>query len=513
MYTDNRMLYIDYTPLEFPFTFEFEYEMESTSTAFLPRWDPSPRYNVSTEKSSYTINNTREVPLVSKKYNLDEYNVQYEENPTKYHYQLSNLPAVERESLSPVYTEFTPVVKVALQRFQLMNESGVGGTWKNFGLWIDQKLLKGRDEIPKATIAKMEQLVANVDDPKEKTRIIYEYMQSKTRYVFIAIGIGGWQPSPAEEVDELSYGDCKGLTNYTKALLKTQGIESYYTIVDSGADGLDIDEDFVALQGDHVILAVPFEDETVFLECTSQTAPYNYMGDFTDDRKVLMITPEGGVITKTHGYSLEDNVQSVSAVAVFDENFKLSGTINETSEGILYGNKNQLESATTEEITRYYQYLWGHLNNLSVENLKFKNDKRSISFTESLNFESSNYVSKAGDRILLNPNVFTRYDKLPSEEKDRKLALKIRRGHTYRDKIELLIPDGYSVEAAFPPITLDTKFGTYKANIEKYEGSKLIYNRELKLNSGTFAPDEYNEYVNFIEQVVKKDKSKIVLSK
>jgi hypothetical protein len=50
-----------------------------------------------------------------------------------------------------------------------------------------------------------------------KAKLIYDYVQQKSRYVSIQVGIGGWKPMDASDVDRLGYGDCKGLTNYTKA--------------------------------------------------------------------------------------------------------------------------------------------------------------------------------------------------------------------------------------------------------------------------------------------------------
>ena len=45
-------------------------------------------------------------------------------------------------------------------------------------------------------------------------------MQNKTRYISVQVGIGGWEPIAAKQVDKVGYGDCKGLTNYTKALFE-----------------------------------------------------------------------------------------------------------------------------------------------------------------------------------------------------------------------------------------------------------------------------------------------------
>ena len=53
----------------------------------------------------------------------------------------------------------------------------------------------------------------------DKVKKIYQYMQNKTRYVNVSIGIGGWMPMSPEEVRKKGYGDCKGLTNYMKTML------------------------------------------------------------------------------------------------------------------------------------------------------------------------------------------------------------------------------------------------------------------------------------------------------
>ncbi|MEM7086811.1 MAG: DUF3857 domain-containing protein [Bacteroidota bacterium] len=511
LYTDNRMLVLDFTPPAYPFTFEMNVETRRSSTAFLPRWDPSPVYEVSTERSKYEIINEKQIPLTTRKFNLENFNVEVVEDQTKYSYSLKNLPAVEREPLSPHYTEFTPVVKVALQKFQLENKSAYVKTWKEFGLWQNNSLLKGRDALPEQTKSKVAQLVAGIDDPKEKARIIYKYMQDKTRYISVQVGIGGWQPSMAEEVDRLNYGDCKGLTNYTKALLKTQGIESYYTIVSAGSNARDLDEDFVALQGNHVILSVPFEDEMVFLECTSQQLPFNYLGTHTDDRKVLMVTPEGGVMTKTHTYNSETNLTIISATAVFDDDLKLSGTIKGSSSGISYNNKYFLVTEKKEDVVRYYKDMWGHLNSLKVSNVTFDNDTKNVTFKESLNFETEGYISKAGKRILINPNVFNRQSFVPDNDGDRTLPLEIRRGYSQKDEIEIILPAGYVLESIFDPIVIENEFGLYKASVTKGDGHKLVYQRELIIKSGRHPKEKFADYVTFRKNIVKKDKSKMVL--
>jgi hypothetical protein len=513
LYSDSKVKVLEFTPAFYPFTFEFVYEIKTSSTILFPGWLPLSGSHVSVEDSEYKVFNPKNISIKIREFNLEKFGVKNEKDANNYSYKVKNIPAIKFEYLAPHYSEFLPLVRMSPRKFQLENTPGEIETWKDFGLWQNQELLKGRDEISEQTKGKISNLVADMDSTEEKVKAIYQYMQNKTRYISIQIGIGGWQPTPAEEVDRLSYGDCKGLTNYTMALLKSQGIESYYTIVDSQEDGRDLDEDFVALQGDHVILTVPIDGENVFLECTNQQLPYNFLGTHTDDRKVLMVTPEGGVITRTHKYTTKDNVKSLTANVIIKEDFEISGIVKEVSEGLEYDEKYFLESYKKDDLSMYYKETWGHLNNLLLDKITLHNNKETVAFTEEIQFKAYNYVSKAGERILLNPNFFNRVSFIPLKENNRKNPLEIRRGYTNKDEINITIPNGYQLESLFQPIELTTQFGSYKSSIEIIEPYTLRFKRELILNSGKYPKEAYNDFVDFVRYITQKDKSKIVLSK
>ena len=135
------------------------------------------------------------------------------------------------------------------------------------------------DILDKEYADKAVELVKNIPVRRDKIKALYEYMQKNTRYFSVSFGIGGYQPIPANEVAKNGYGDCKALSNYMKALLKTVGIESYYTLAKAGEYQY-MQADFPSQQFNHVILCVPDNQEMIWLECTSQTKPFNYLGKF-----------------------------------------------------------------------------------------------------------------------------------------------------------------------------------------------------------------------------------------
>lgn len=204
---------------------------------------------------------------------------------------MQNQKAFEFENSSPNARDFLPKARISLNNFSLDGVTGSFTNWSEFGKWMHTSLIAGRDVLDESTKSKILSLVEGVNSPIEKAKIVYQFMQNKTRYISVQVGIGGWQPIAANEVDEVGYGDCKGLTNYTKALLDVVGVESYFTLI-YGGQKRDIDKDFSAFQGNHAILNIPNNGNDIWLECTSQTAPFGYLGTFTDDRDVLVVMPE-----------------------------------------------------------------------------------------------------------------------------------------------------------------------------------------------------------------------------
>ncbi len=69
-------------------------------------------------------------------------------------------------------------------------------SWKDFGKWY-YKLSNGRDILPQDALGEIDEIIKTCSDRDEKIKKLYNYMQSRTRYVSIQLGIGSWQPFEA----------------------------------------------------------------------------------------------------------------------------------------------------------------------------------------------------------------------------------------------------------------------------------------------------------------------------
>jgi transglutaminase-like putative cysteine protease len=513
LYSDNRVKYIDYTPVKYPYTFEIIVEYRTTSTAFLPRWQPMTDFYLAIQQSDFIVNNPKGLKLNTKKYNFEGFFIEDKSEANKIHLSARHVKALPFEYKSPQKHTIFPRFLVSLEKFQLVNTPAEVTTWDDFGLWQNNTLLYGKTTLPQTTIQQVNELCADTDDPLEKARRIYEFMQQKTRYISVQIGIGGWQPTPAQEVDKLGYGDCKGLTNYTKALLESQGITSYYTIVYGDPHKRDIDEEVVTLQGNHVILTLPTEEDYYFLECTSQDVPFGFVGNFTDDRKVLMVTPNGGEIVKTTKYTAEDSFQKASAKYKILDNGHAEAQIELLTGGVQYDDRRVLDSKNEKQIKEYYHNYWRFLHNLDVKSVLHNNNKAAVTYKQEVVFTTTNYTTTAGNDLIFSLNMFNRFSAIPTRYSNRRLPFEISRAFQDIDEVEIEIPQGYEITSLPEAVELKGKFGTYKVEAEKLHNNKILYKRVLMMNEGVFSKDDYEDYREFIREIVKLDNSKAVATK
>ena len=505
LYSDSRVKVLEYTPTAYPYTVILESEYKNSSTGFIPKWFPLENYNLSVEKSIYELHNPQNISFRKREKNLNNYNVTNTSIANDLSYTLKNQKAINYERGTINYEDLVPNLTISLNEFSLKGIQGKAENWKEFGSWLYNNLIKGRNQLPVATITKIKDLVKNIEDPIEKAKIIYKFVQEKTRYISVQIDIGGWEPIASNKVDAVGYGDCKGLTNYTKALLDAVGVKSHHTIVYAN-NNKNIDENFTVLQGNHMILNIPNNGNDIWLECTSQSIPFGFLGDFTDDRNVLVVTPQGGVIKRTTSYINDENLQLNNANITLLPNGDINATIERKSYGTQYNDKYRTENYTRKESDRYYKsYTWDYINNLEIKKIKRKNDKKEVVFTENIEVIATDFATIKENSYLFKVNVFNKITGIPKRYRNRKRSLEIDRGFTDKDTFTFKIPKGYIITNLPENKIINTKFGDYVISFKKIDETSFTYKREFSLKKGIFPKEEYKAYRKFMKTVAKYD--------
>lgn len=514
IFSDNRVVFLEYTPTQYPFTIIYESEIETSTTAFIPQWFPLSDYYLGVEKSVLNVTYPDNLGFKKMEFNFDPFNIKKNiDTATQLSYTASHILAQKKEDYSLKFSKMYPKLMMGLEFFNLEGVDGNVKNWKEYGQWFSDKILTGTTDLSPETIAKIKSLVGTETDPIKKAKIVYKYMQDKSRYVSIQVGIGGFKPMLASDVDRLGYGDCKALSNYTRALLDAVGVPSYNTILYGDRKKWDIESDFVSTQGNHMILAIPNAENYVFLECTSQDNPFGYQANFTDDRAVLVLKPNGGEIVRTKAYNDKNNTQINTGAYKLDENGNFSGIITMASEGAQYSEKAEVEKMLPNEKEAHYKDYWSTIGNLKLDKIKLIDNKEKIIFTEELALSADNYGKITNGKMFVVVNAYSQFTHNIKRIRSRKTPFEIERGSLDTDEISINLPIGYTIEFLPSNFELNTKFGEYKTEIIKKDNQNLVYKRSFFVKKGFYKNTEFDDFRLFMEQIARNDNAKIILTK
>lgn len=161
-------------------------------------------------------------------------------------------------------------------------------SWDELGQWWGG-LEAERAVVTPELRAKAADLTKDAKSDREKVQELYKYVALNFRYVSISFGLGRVQPHDADDVFQNGYGDCKDKHTLLATLLKAVGIESESVLINSS---LNLDPDVPSLsQFDHVITRVPLAEGPVWLDTTTEVAPFGYLTYNLRDKQALVVRP------------------------------------------------------------------------------------------------------------------------------------------------------------------------------------------------------------------------------
>ncbi|MFD2786966.1 DUF3857 domain-containing protein [Hymenobacter rubripertinctus] len=519
--SDGRGRVADLSQPTYPYTVEFEYEVVSDNPLFYSTWRPQPVEQLSVEQASFRVLMPTGMALRYQERQLPAGTAQARRTQGSqdvYEWQVRNLPAREQEPDGPAVGELTPSVYTAPAEFEVQGHAGRLSSWADLSRWT-YELNAGRAELPPALVAGMQALVQGEPDERARIRKVYQYLQANTRYISVQLGLGGWQTFPASAVAANGYGDCKALTNYCQALLGAAGIKAHAALVRAGTDEQDIRTDFPSSQFNHVVLCVPLTQparpDTVWLECTSQTDPFGYMGSFTGNRHALLLLPEGGHLVPTPRYGAAENRRERHADVFLDASGNATATLRTLRTGLEYDGVAGLPGLElSEQKKRVGNQL--ALPNFTLHKVAFQALPPGApvpGLTETLALTLPGLAPPSGKRVFLTPNLLSRLPTLATSGGERQSEVRLDHAFTQLDTVQLHLPASLRPEQLPAPVQLKTPFGTYSSQLSTLPDGTLRYIRRLEMPRRRFAATEYPAYLEFRRKVAAADKAQLVLLK
>ena len=508
--SDNKMIYGEIKTDNYPFTIESNYTVRYDGLIDYEDFYPS-FTNIATQHAVYTVitSNANKLRYHNYKYDLKP-KIENTGNTVRYVFEVSNVPppVVEPGAAS----RDIPRVKLAPTLFEMDGYPGDMSTWTGFGQWFST-LMSQSLELPEERKAFFQNLVGNETSDIRKVEILYRYLQENFRYVGIQLGIGGWKPFPAQFVDKKKYGDCKALSNYMQAMLKCVNIKSHYAIINSGNDEVPVDKSFPTNNFNHVIVCVPLAKDTVWLECTSRTAPFNKLGLSTENRNAFIITEQGGAMVETPRSAAPDNTVKTFSRLKLHEDGSGSVIANMAYTGQYKEQYNYYLFDTDEQQKK--EFLFNQFGFKQPDKMKLeKTEGTGDGYPAHLEMEYEKLPEfSAGSKHFINPRIYRFWSfALPKIEKRTSDYYTVPRVKSDSSILEL--PEGYEIDQLPKSVKFSTSLCSYESNYSFDPAKRQIISIcRIQINSHIVPASKYQETAKFFSDVITDQQQKIVAVK
>lgn len=510
---EGKVTYFDVNAPSFPITVDISYTIKYKGIISLPSYTIQPAwqavqhsvFDVEVPSSlgvRYKLLNTKLQPVISKDGGHD-----------LYHWEVKNLVAYKSEKHSGGWDKHEPVVMLAPNKFQLDDYDGDMTSWKNFGTWINS-LYASTTSLPAERKQFYQEMVKGAGSDAEKARILYKYMQQNMRYVSIQLGIGGFRPFPASFVDEKKYGDCKALSNYLRSALDAVGVKSNVVIIQGDVRPRNVMADFPANYFNHVILNIPGPKDTLWLECTSTTLPFGELGPFTENRRAMMITDNGGVLVNTPASNFRSNSESyVTNISLEEEG---GGKVT-----AVYSAKGQQKDIL---LMRFHDMNADEKRKFLITENEWKQpdiidivstprNSEWYGFTAKMEYEKI-YSFKTGSKYFFSPRLYPFFDEEIPETEKRVNDYYFDYPYQSADTTVYHFPAGFSPETLPTAKRVERPFGAYSCTYQwDADKRELTTTALLQIKERMVKAANYADLIDFKKQVSASVNEKIVMKK
>lgn len=292
LYSDSKQRTIVFPGAVPGAVLEYSYEKDVRNLFFLPKGIQL-QDEIPIQSRILTVTAPASFPLrISVRGGKPEYNRTEEGGRVTHRWQVRDVRGFKPEPDMPPFEDLVGRVSVTPKEVVWEGSRIDAANWDGIAAW-DWSMARDRMAPTPEVSQAARDLTAGVHEPMEKVRRLYEFVQSKVDYVAIYLGIGGWQPHPAADVLRHRYGDCKDKAALLIAMMRSLGIPGHPVLVRTRDIGLIDRDDPTPFIFNHVIVATPIEDGYLFMDPTSEKAPFGDL-PYTDQGLPVVVVKEDG---------------------------------------------------------------------------------------------------------------------------------------------------------------------------------------------------------------------------
>ncbi len=252
------------------------------------------------------------------------------------------------------------------------------------------------------------------------------------------------------------------------------------------------------------------KNDTIWLENTSNTLPFNYMGTFTQNRLALAVDGDKSKLVSTPKLQLADVLQQRTYhFSLDDGNWQCDAMLDlrgQDFEKLQYYVANGSKSEQEKEVISQVK-----VNQFQLDNWRVVDPNRdSTNIKINASGKCPAQIREIGNIQVINPLKIAIADfEAPSQ---RKLDVRFSFPINEMNKSIYQLASLEDKKVQLPEnVALDSKYGRYTASYV-FKNHKIEVKEHLVINSGDIVLDEYSNFYNFIKSIFDhKKKSAIII--
>jgi tetratricopeptide (TPR) repeat protein/transglutaminase-like putative cysteine protease len=381
-------------------------------------------------------------------------------------------------------------------------------SWEEVGAWY-ARLQRDRREATPEIRAKAEELTHDRASELDKLEAIYDFVAQRVRYVSLSFGVGQYQPHTATEVLANRYGDCKDKHTLLAALAETAGLQPAAVLIPSSRK-LDPEVPSPA-QFDHVLSLVAIGKDNVWLDTTTEVAPFRLLAAQLRQKQALVVPVEGPArLAETPADPPFPARRSFDAAGEISAVGKLTLHMRQSFRG-------DSELAARMAFRRVPETEWKNMmqrvssadiDGAEVADLKV-GDPAATRDPYVLEFQ----LARAGYLDVSNKDAAVAVPlprvTLPAADEDTEDPIDLGPPGEWSEHLKLALPENY--QARLPvPLTVTRDYGDYRSGY-RLEGRTLIVDRTLVLRQAELPAARVGDYLAFRRAVLSDAAQKLSL--
>lgn len=339
-------------------------------------------------------------------------------------------------------------------------------------------------------------------DPEARARAAHRYVCEKVQYCAIEVGLGGWRPHPAGDVQRLGYGDCKDKAMLLHVLLDKLGVESQLTSIHSH-DGKPLPFGLPTLGSNfnHEILKVKLGGQWRFTDPTAEFVPFGELPANDLGADVLSASPAGEDLDRTPPTSSARDERTEELRLSASSSGGFAGHLTFSAWGLPASEWRRRLAQGAPTAQEYGKKLCERFpagctaDKVSAQGLE--------KGRTSLELQGDVVLPGAGERVGTTTVVravhFGDWGWTAPSVKERRQDVLLGAPRALRQDVRLELASG-KVQALPEATRLESSFGSYQLSWTSQDRAVVLH-RELRWNQAVLPPERYAELRTFAEGI------------